>query len=162
MQDEELTVFILEGLSKSHDRDDIITGICGITGLTWEESEDMLERVQAENQAVVVRRQFPLMFIVALTFFIAGFVLAAYGIYAISLFFSPQAGLPADLTTYFMPIIEHGLNPLHVVQTTIPAYFKLFVFFLFSPFSAIFFGIAMIIGSLVGMQDVWAAILHWS
>jgi D-alanyl-lipoteichoic acid acyltransferase DltB (MBOAT superfamily) len=160
MQNNDLINFILDGVSKSRSRDEIIFGICQGTGITWEAADALVERVIAENDNVIARRRFPLLIIVAFFFFITGLLLVSYGIYGISLFFTRQGGLPADLTTYFMPIIESGLDPLQVIQAAVPAYFRLILYFLFSPFSAILFGIAMIFGSLVGMRDVWSAILH--
>jgi hypothetical protein len=161
MQDKELTSFILERSGKSFNHDEIITELCENTGLTWGEAEALVVQVQAENQATIARHQFPLMFFVALVIFTTGLLLTGYGIYGIFLNFSPQGSMPDDLTTYFMPIIETGLDPFHALLLAISAYFKLILYFLISPISLTFLGIAMLIGSLVGMRKTWSAILGY-
>jgi hypothetical protein len=160
MQEIEITDFILDGLNKSHSRDDILMGVCRNTGIPWGEAEAFLQRIEEENEVTITRHQFPLMVVVALIFFITGIFLTGYGGYGIYLTFTPHGGLPNDLTTYFMPIIRVGLDPFHALKAVIPAYFKFIVVFLFSPISATLLGIAMIVGSLMGMRTSWAAILH--
>jgi len=58
----ELEKYALEKLSKASNRDDLVTEICRLTHLSWEQTEALLERLEAENQAVITRRQFPLFF----------------------------------------------------------------------------------------------------
>lgn len=159
MQDDEIKHYILESLGKSRSRDEILIGICENSDLTWQEADAIVVSIMLQNEAAINRRQFTLFFIIAFIFFITGIFLAGYGIYGISLFFTPQGGMPNDLTTYFMPVIEMGLDPFQAFLAAVPAYFTLLSYFLFSPISATFFGIAMIIGSLLGMRKNWSAIL---
>ncbi len=160
MQEKEIADFILEGLNKSRSRDDILMAVCRNTGLPWEEAEVLLDRIREENETAITRHQFPLMLIVALIIFITGIFLTGYGVYGIYLTFTPQGGVPNDLTTYFMPVIQIGLDPIHALLAVIPAYFKFIMIFLFSPISAAILGIAMIVGSLMGLRTSWAAILR--
>jgi hypothetical protein len=159
MQDKELASYIQESLSKFRDRDEIIISICKKNNLTWDEAEAILDCVKDENEISIARRQFPLYFIVAFIFFVTGFILTGYGVYGTLLSFSKKGGMPDDLTTYFMPIIQTGLNPLEVLKAAIPSYFQLIIYFLFSPVSALILGISMIFGSLKGLSNEWAVII---
>ncbi len=160
MQEKEITDFILDGLNKSHSRDDILMAVCRNSGLHWEEAEALLDRIQEENEIAITRHQFPLMMVVALVFFTAGIFLTGYGGYGIYLGFTPQGGMPNDLTTYFMPVLRVGLDPFHVIMALIPAYLKFMLVFLFSPVSAAILGVSMIVGSLMGIRTSWTAILR--
>jgi hypothetical protein len=159
MQEEKLVSYIQDNLSKFRDQDEIIIGICKMTNLTWEKAEAILDRVQTENEISIARRQFPLFFIVAFIFFVTGLMLTGYGVYGTLLSFSKKGGMPDDLTTYFMPIIQTGLDPLEVIKAAIPSYFQLIIYFIFSPVSALILGISMIIGSFNGLSKEWAVII---
>lgn len=154
----ELEKYALEKLSKAGNRDDLVAEICTLTHLSWERAEALLARLEAENQAVIARRQFPLLFSLATILFLAGLGLSAFGIYGITLFFRRDGGVPADLTSYFMPIIEQGLDPGQALGPAVPLYLRTAVYFILSPFSAAFFGAAMLVGSLLGMRRTWSAL----
>lgn len=159
MQDRELNDFILKRLVKSHSRDEILVELCETNGFSWGEADAKLEYVQAENESAIARSQFPILFIIATIFFITGLLLTGYGVYGLTLLFSPGGGIPNDLTTYFIPVIEVGLDPFQIFLVLLPAYFKFLAYLLFNPVSAAMFGIAMIVGSLLGMRNSWTEIL---
>jgi hypothetical protein len=77
------------------------------------------------------------------------------GLYAIaSTVTADQGGLGArDITSYIMPVIEKGVEPASALQPAIFPYFNLIIGFIPSPISAPVFGVAMILGSLVGLRD---------
>jgi len=150
---------IIDELAEEHDPDDLILEICDKAKLNWDQAQALVRTVQDENESVIARRRFPLLFTLALAIFTGGLLLTGYGIYGIFLAFTRAGGMPDDLTTFFLPIIEKGLSPAQALGPAVPLYLKMIIYFVFSPFSAILFGIAMVYGSLAGMQDVWADVL---
>jgi len=102
------------------------------------------------------------MYGVAFAIFLCGLALTGFGIYGI--FISVTANNadwgPRDITSYFMPVIEKGTDPVVAFQPAILPYFNLILGFIFSPIAALCSGIAMIIGSLFGMRDVWSDLLN--
>jgi hypothetical protein len=155
----EIQQHIIDELAGNRDRNHLITEICEMMALDWDQAEALVESVQAENEAVIARRRLPLLVILALAIFVGGLLLTGYGVYGIVLAFTRQGGLPDDLTTFFMPVIEEGIDPVHAMGPAVPLYLRLLVYFVFSPFSAAILGIAMIYGSLVGMREVWFVVL---
>lgn len=158
MPDTELQEWILGRLAASANRDDILQEACARTGCTWSQAESLLEQVELDRKSEIVRRRSPLFFAVALVVFLGGLALAGYGLYGLVLFFSPDS-MPADLTSYFLRILEQGEQPSGVFLSALPPYARFVVYFLFSPFTAFLVGLAMLAGSLLGLRDVWSAIL---
>jgi hypothetical protein len=83
------------------------------------------------------------------------------GLFAIgSTVTASQGDLEArDITSYIMPVIEIGVDPASALQPAIFPYFNLILGFILSPISALVFGIAMILDSLLGMRDAWSILL---
>jgi len=137
----ELTSLIINRLSDAVPPNDIILEICNQTGFSWTEAEVILKQVQTENEQVITKRQSPLLTLLAFTIFAGGVVLLAYAIYMLVL----------TTSTYTSTLV----NPWNLANIL---YF-VFNYAAFS-FSIILFAIGMIIGSLLGMRDVWASILN--
>jgi len=114
--------------------------ICDKTGMSWPEAEALVQQVQAEHEQEVTKRQFPLLSLVAFSIFVGGVGLLAYSLYMLFLTTSAYA-----ITT---------LNPWDLPDT-LNFIFNYAAFTL----SLILFAIAMILGSLLGMRQVWITIL---
>jgi len=145
MDNVEINRYILKNLAEARDPDDIILDLCEKHRLSWHEAEALVQQVQDDNQETITLRQAPLLSVMALcTFFIGLFVLA-YGIYQI--------------------LVERSslIHLTHIKSITISDLFYIPVDMMLQmgldPFTAIIFGSALILGSLVGMRDVWTAIL---
>ena len=156
----EIERHILEELYREGDRDDLIAEICSLTRLDWDQAAALVEGVRARNESSIARRRFPLLLALALVIFIGGLSLTGYGLYGLYLVFIGAGGIPDDLTTFFMPVIEEGLDPVRAMGPALPLYLRLFVYFVFSPISATLIGIAMLYGSLQGMRRVWASMFQ--
>jgi hypothetical protein len=159
---DDVTAGILKRLSEADDPDDIILDICQKSGYSWSEGERLVNEVREQYQPLITKRQMPLLLGVAFFTFAAGVLLTGYGLYAIVTSIAANRGDlgPRDITSYFMPVIERGVDPAAAFQPAIFPYVNLIVGFLLSPVSALLFGVAMIFGSLVGMRDAWAHVLN--
>ena len=104
----------------------------------------------------------PLLIGVAFFVFAAGLILTGYGLYAIATTLTANHGDlgPPDITSYILPVIEKGVDPASALKPAIFPYFNLILGFMLSPFSALIFGVAMILGSLFGMRDAWSNLLN--
>jgi hypothetical protein len=159
---DKLVAGIIQRLSEADSPDDIIMDICQKTGCSWPEAEGLVNRVREEQAVKITQKQMPWLMGVALFFFVAGLLLTGYGVYGFVAAVVAQHGemVPHDITWYFMPILEKGIDPASAFQPAIYPYFMLVVGVLFSPFSALVSGIAMIFGSLFGMREAWSTLLN--
>ena len=130
---EELTSQIIERLTNSENVDDIIMDVCNEEELDWGQAEMLVKRIHAENKNKIVLAQSPLLVLLALGVFLTGVCLIVYDLYQIYLDYA-----------YFSEgfVIYLTLNGEGIVGTFI-------------------LGVAMVIGSLKGMQAVWEAIFEW-
>jgi hypothetical protein len=163
MDNDELTNNIIHLLSKADNRDDIIQEVCQNTGYSWSEAEELVRRIQEKNEGKIAKEQMPLLIGVAFFTFAAGLLLTVYGVVTIVTFVTANKGDwgPRDITSYIMPMIEKSADPVSALRPAIFPYFNLILGFILSPLSAIFFGILMLLGSLIGMRKVWSNILDW-
>lgn len=138
----ELEKKILQRLEDGDDRNDIILDLCESQGLDWQEAESMVDSVHAEHEVDITLTQSPLLVFLALVIFLAGVGLMAYVAYDVTAMYkmldgihprTPDTGPLGSLLTYLMLTGNQYLGLLVL-------------------------SIAMIVGSLRGMQDVWAAI----
>jgi hypothetical protein len=152
---------IVKRLSDADDPDDIILDICQESGRSWPEAEGLVERVRAEDERAITARQMPRLLGVALFVFAAGLILSGYGIVAIASVLTTDQGIlgPRDITSYILPVFSRGVDPASALQPAVLPYLYLLLNILLSPFSALLFGIAMILGSLVGMREAWSSLL---
>ncbi len=155
----EFTTHIINRLVKADNAEDIILEISAANNIPWEEAEQILLTIKQENGRKILNRQFPMHFSIALMTFMGGLLLAGYGIYSLIAILAGNTGIPNDLTSYFMPVLEKGIDPGYAIFPAIIPYLSLVVSFLFSPFSALLLGTAMLLGSLVGMRNAWAVLL---
>jgi hypothetical protein len=137
----DLTDSIIQRLSKGEARNDIIKDVCENTGHTWQEIEKLVDNLSVENADAITRRRSPILFAIALFFFIAGFSLA---LYAGFLFWEALTFMSASQAD----MLEKFGSLAYLANYTPGALFMGFT------------GAAMIAGSLVGIKQVWRALLR--
>jgi len=132
---------LLERLVSGKSHDDIILDLCETENMTWSEAEALLERVSTEKENHIVLAQSPLLVLIALAIFIGGVGLIVYSAYNITIAFH------SCYDTKSGSVDALGLS---LYLFTYGGYLWFFAFL----------GLGMVVGSLRGMQDVWAAIFH--
>ena len=140
MDDAEITAYFVKHLSESDNPDDLIMHICEQTGRKWEQVESLLERVSAEHEQEITRRQSPLLAIIALVTFAAGVGISIY-------------------STYFLVLVIQEYSKAPVSPLGIPDAIQAIMAVAYTSIGGLVFGLAMVLGSLLGMRRVWAAIL---
>jgi hypothetical protein len=155
MDNNELSAHIVKQLAEAEEVDDVIFDVCQLTGYDWDTAKALVAQVQQDREPEIVKKQFPLMFAVALIIFLGGLLLVSYGLYALV----RRQTVPGDLQAFLAQIIEKRVDPVTGFRSAVWPYFYLFLYNLYNPISAILFGGAMIYGSLVGMRKVWSALL---
>jgi hypothetical protein len=140
MDNQELTQFILENLVKAKDPNDLILYICDKEGMSWPQAQALVEKVRSENASNITRKQAPLLTAIALITFTGG--LGIIGYEGLTLF--------RIMGDYSQP----GQDPLSLIDLVISAARS-------TPtlLGVLGLGLVMVLGSLIGMSDVWEAIL---
>ncbi len=141
---DELSPFVIHELSQEADRNDLIMSICQRSGCAWSDAEEFVKRVETENGSQIAQKQFPLLFILALGIFLGGIGLVLY-------------------STITMLEIWNGLSALlngKPLGTEAYLFLESTIRSGGFPFFAFFLGVAMMLGSLLGMRDVWSSILN--
>jgi hypothetical protein len=116
-----------------------------MSDLTWPEAEALVRSIQEEHSDDITLHQAPLLTAIAFVTFFCGLAILAYGIY------------PFVLAA--IALIQHG-NIESLLRSQ--DFFFVVNFMVrtgINPFIAIFFGTAMVLGSQLGMRDVWVSIL---
>ena len=143
MNGEEQTAYIIHHLSDGDDPKDIILDLCEQANLSWPQSEALVKRVQEEKAVEITRKQFPLLFTLALAIFLGGLGLVGYSLY---LFGRPllegYSGTPMAAANYSYYLLQVIIGSRGTV------------------IYALVMGTGMILGSLFGMRDVWSQILN--
>lgn len=132
---------LLERLASGESHDDIILDLCENENLSWSEAEALLERIGTEKEHHIILAQSPLLVLIALAIFIGGVGLVVFSSY--------------NITSVFLSYYDAksgGVGALGMVLYLLT--YGGYLWLLAS------LGLGMIIGSLRGMQDVWAAIFR--
>jgi ABC-type dipeptide/oligopeptide/nickel transport system permease subunit len=150
MDNQEVSAYIISALSKDQDPNDIILALCEKHKLTWPEAETLVKKVQLENEQTIVKKKFPLLFVLALAIFLGGMIAIGYGV---EIIFSEY--------TLIQPGLAHiqGILNNEDVFTNMYTGLRMILSSGSLPISIIIVGIGMILGSLIGMQDAWSDIL---
>ncbi len=136
MAQQEQIQYIVDKLSKGNKPSDIVYALCEKHGISWADAETLVKTVSTTHGSHIARKQMPLMFGIALITFLGGLALCGYSL--------------NSLITILQAPGDEILRLLFIsIQTN----------FLLSPISTLVYGIAMILGSLLGMRDTWTAIL---
>ena len=140
MTDEKIRDYIIKRLSKNHNPNDIIMELCDRGKLTWPRAEALVNQVQREHSSTIVRRQSPLLIGIGLFLFGGGaYLLVSSSMLIINLIsqLSFESGDPLQNAG---PVAYLAYYAPYAIPKAIT-------------------GLAMMIGSMVGLKDVWAAIL---
>ncbi len=149
MNKEEQTAYIIHRLSDGDAPKDLIFYLCEKENLSWPQAEALVKRVQEEKEGDIARKQFPLLIALALGIFLIGLGLIGYSVYETLSQISLAAVDPRA------ELIEQNMDSIQ----------RLYYFASFAvnegpgTIATFFLGIAMVIGSLLGMRDTWAKIL---
>ena len=140
MDDQELTQFIIENLSKAKDPNDLILDICNRKGMNWPQAQALVEKVRSENSSTITRKQIPFLATIAFITFFGGLGIIGY------------EGLTfVRITDEFLQLGQDPLNVLGLVvfaASNTPGFLGMASL-----------GLVMVLGSLIGMRDVWKSIL---
>jgi hypothetical protein len=131
----EVTEKILEDLTNARNMDDIVADVCEKADLDWEQAEFFVNRLSAENESRIILTQSPILVLLALFTFLTGVGLVFYALYQFYMVYS------ADTKTFLFQMLFLGMNGQSV-------------------FWSLLLGVAMIFGSLKGMESIWAAIFE--
>ncbi len=145
METDEQTTYIIHHLSEGDAPQDLVFDLCQKYNLSWPEAEKLVQRVQTESVGEITRKQFPLMIALALVIFIAGLGLLGYSIYLIGLPLiegSLANGTPMDAANFSLYVLEVIVGSRGMVLVAFVG------------------GIGMVLGSLLGMRDIWSTLLN--
>ncbi len=134
MDKDELSAFVINELSEGTNTDDLILKVCQETICTWPEAEAFVRRIREEYGPRITRKQFPMLFVLALSIFLCGLGLVIFSVYS---------------TWYCSSTIGNAIGCLVTMVYNGSA-----------PIFAFIAGIAMMLGSLLGMRDIWSKILE--
>lgn len=135
----EIEETILERLKNGEDRNNIILDLCERENMSWPEAEAMLEKIHAERNHHIVLAQSPALAVISLGTFIGGIAAVLYSVYNIVvIFLSYQQAAGGEIAFVGMILYLFTYGGLL--------------------WGVVLIGLGMIVGSLKGMQDVWAAI----
>jgi hypothetical protein len=126
---------VLEELTSARNMDNIVAEVCEATDLDWEQAESFVNHLAAKNEDSIILSQSPVLVLLALFTFVSGVFIVLYDLYQFYLVYS------ADSETFLFQMLFWGMNS--------QGFFWSFLF-----------GVAMILGSLKGMEDVWGAIFE--
>ncbi len=150
MEPDQNSEFIISQLSKGVKPGDIIFDLCQKTGISWPEAEKLLNQVRSDKSREIEGRQFPLMFALALAIFLGGMGMLIYGGYGI---FSQITLISSSLQSTSQ--LDQNLDALQKIYLVFVSIYQVAATDLFY----LLLGAGMVLGSLIGMRDVWAKIL---
>lgn len=84
---DELTTFIINELSKHHNRKDVIRKICERGGITWKDADRLVTLIEAQHQRTIARRQTPLLLFLSIGILLLGIGLLAFNMQILFAFF---------------------------------------------------------------------------
>jgi hypothetical protein len=144
MEKADLTAFVTRRLCEADNPQDIILDVCQKTGWYWPDAEAFVRRVQEMKAPEITKRQFPLLTVLALGIFLAGLGLTFFGVYSIVDSWNQLSQARDYLLRVKLPIVDiYGI------------YINIYLM----PIAPIFTGTAMMLGSLLGMRDIWSRLL---
>jgi len=140
MNDDELAAYFVHHLSAYDNPNDLILEVCEKTGRSWMDVQAILERVQAEHERDITLRQSPMLAIAAIGICLGGLTIATYSVSILIETLQSYSGMevsPLEITDALQALISGGYIGI----------------------GGLMFGAAMVLGSIIGMRKVWAAIL---
>ena len=144
MDSAELEEKIVKRLENGEDRDDILLDLCENMEIRWPEAEALLNRIQSGNKNKITLAQSPLLIPIALATFIGGVGLIGISVYDMVVTFGSYSNANTGTN-----VSDFGIGYLLYLFTYGGWFWGLTVL-----------GLGMVLGSLKGMEDVWAAIFE--
>lgn len=139
MEDTPLAQKIINRLAADENPDEIIWDLCNRADLSWPEAEALVQRIRAENEDVIARKQSPLTLLLAILIFAGGLAAVTVGLYIILTAFVLYTGDrdPSNAIGFVVYALHYW-----------PAASLL-----------VLFGFGAVMGSMIGMKKVWDALL---
>ncbi len=142
LEDPHLLHSIARRLAFTADRNQVVEEICLLHSLTWSQAETLVEHALEYHHERITRLQTPLLAPLALALFLGGTALAAWQL----------LGITAVLSTLTNPRAENFWDVYHLsfgLFDTLANFWGML--------AAFATGLAMMLGSYIGMKDVWGA-----
>ena len=79
MNQEQVTAFIINELTRHRDRNDIILDLCRQLNIEWKKAEQLVKDVESQHGRTVAKRQSPFMMLLGAGIIIVGIVLTING-----------------------------------------------------------------------------------
>jgi hypothetical protein len=141
MNDEALAAYFVHHLSEYDDNpNDLILEVCEKTGRSWTDVQAILERVQSEHEREITLRQSPVLALAAIGICLGGLGVGVYSVYILIgtlQVYSSMNVSPLEISDAFQALASGGYIGI----------------------GGLLIGAAMVLGSMIGMRKVWAAIL---
>ena len=128
--------WIIGRLAANTSRDDIILRLVEELNISWSEAEAMLLEVQEEDGLKVEQSRAPMMAFFALAILAGGIGLILYGLYPFVQIFVVQK-TPFSLVNLSIVTLRYGPFAIYYAPT----------------------GLAMVVGSMMGLSKVWGTLL---
>jgi len=145
LDDPRLLRSISHRLAETADRNQVIEEICMLRNLDWGSAAELVDRAASFHETDITRRQTPILALVALSLFIGGVALAAWQLLGLVAVLSALAN-PLAATFWDIYNLSFG-------------FFDLLANF-WGMLGAFVTGLAMVLGSYLGMKQVWVAWLE--
>lgn len=142
LDDPHLLHSIARRLAETADRNRVVEEICLLHNMPWSQSEALVDHALAYHHDDITRYQTPVLIPLALAVFIGGAALSAWQLLGLAAFFSALAN-PRAAT--FFDIYNLSFGFFDVLTN------------LWGMLAAFVTGLAMMLGSYIGMKDVWVA-----
>lgn len=128
--------WIISRLVAHTPKDDIVLRLVEELQIPWPQAEAIVAQVQHESALKIEQGRAPLLAAVTLAIFLGGVGLALYGVYPFWQVFVVQK-TPASLVNLSLITMRYGPYAFYALPT----------------------GIAMIVGSLMGLNKIWGTLL---
>ncbi len=129
MNEANLTEYVVLQLGKHVSRNDVIFELCHISGMPWDQASSFVRQVEAQQGARIAQRQSPLFIIIGIGILIGGIALVLFSV------------------SYLIQIYNTGLTGALNVRRD------------YSALAGLVTGIAMILGSLLGLWRVFLSVI---
>jgi hypothetical protein len=104
----EAILFVVEGLAKYHDKNELIVDICEMTGMEWLQAEQFIQQVESQYVYAIALRQSPLIMRVGVATIILG------GLLLVSAFVL----LISEIENPFIVMIPHIFDLMAILGTS--------------------------------------------
>ncbi|MCJ7723955.1 MAG: hypothetical protein MUP03_07475, partial [Anaerolineales bacterium] len=108
---DELLPLIVQRLSSGTNENDLVLEICEEKDMSWSDAESLVQQVKIENEGEIVRRQSPLLFVLAGLIFVGGAVITTLTYFYLSTMINEAIAMgtePMNLFAAFFYIINYA------------------------------------------------------